>query len=100
MSKMVEMSEAEAAEFAYGMLWHASIDRHTLNGRILSDARTALGNVIGKERKGRGIEAAKAWMREHPVSVRSRSSQGMLDNCCPLEIDGCPGGCGNYGCGN
>ena len=71
MSEMVEMTESEAAEFAYGLLWHMGVDRRLPDGRKASDARMALGNAIGPARKGIGIQRAKEWLAKFPArSVR------------------------------
>lgn len=67
---MSDMPEEEAAELAYGLLWHTTNDTYTPIGRLTSTARITLGNAIGMERKGRGIQAAKEWMKAHPQEVR------------------------------
>lgn len=55
------LSEMNAAELAFGLLWHMRIDRRDPNLRLASDARVALGNAIGHTRKGRGIQAAREF---------------------------------------
>ena len=67
MSILVEMTQADAIEFAYGLLWHTTNDRYTLQGRCVSDARVALNNVLTMERKGRGIERAKKFLKDYPL---------------------------------
>lgn len=68
MSDIADLTEAESAELAYGLLWHMQrVDRYTHDGRCASDARIAIGNAIGHERKLRGVKAAQEWMTKHPV---------------------------------
>jgi hypothetical protein len=66
-SGIAEMTETEAAEFAYGLLWSMRTDRHDPNLRMAADARVALSNVLGMDRKAKGIAAARAFLTAHPV---------------------------------
>lgn len=67
MSELADITEEEAAELAYGLLWHMWVDRYTRNGRLASDARIALGNAIGPERKRTGLKKAQDFIAAHGV---------------------------------
>jgi hypothetical protein len=67
MSKMVEMGRDDAVELAYGILWHMNNDLRSNEGRKAADARMALANVMSKDQRGRGIQAARDWFQEHPL---------------------------------
>ena len=54
----------EAAELAYGLLWHMNIDTYNASDRLAAEARRSLGGVIGREGQKRGIQAAKKWLQE------------------------------------
>jgi len=59
------MDGKAAAELAYGLLWHMNIDTFNASDRLASEARRTLIKAIGKEGQGRGIQAAKEWLKEH-----------------------------------
>lgn len=53
------LTEREAMELAYGLLWMVPIDTHTVAGRLNRAARLALGNALGHEGKRSGLERAQ-----------------------------------------
>lgn len=55
MMKLTGLTEREAMELAYGLLWRASIDPRTRDGRFTRNARLALGNALGFEGKKAGL---------------------------------------------
>lgn len=50
-------------ERAYGLLWHVTINTHTPQGLLVSEARNALLDVLTIEERGSGIAAAKEWIK-------------------------------------
>lgn len=60
--ELTDLTEREAMELAYGLLWHAPIDTHTLGGKLTRDARLALGNALGLEGKRSGMIRAQHAM--------------------------------------
>lgn len=53
------LTEREAMELAYGLLWLTPVDTHTRAGRMTRDARLALGNALGFEGKMSGIKRSQ-----------------------------------------
>ena len=54
-----DLTEREAMELAYGLLWMTPVDTHTTTGRLIRDARLALGNALGHEGKKSGLMRAQ-----------------------------------------
>lgn len=54
------MSDIDAMELAYGLLWMAGCDRSTKNGEALYLARKALYERMNRSGQARGITAARA----------------------------------------
>ena len=50
-----------AIELAYGLLWHVTIDTRTMQGRLVSDARKALSDILTDDERGAGIAAARDY---------------------------------------
>lgn len=50
----------DTAGLAYGLLWQMTIDKATLDGRLKSEARASLRDVLTMQEQGDGIAAAMA----------------------------------------
>lgn len=48
-------------ELAYGLLWHVTIDTLTSQGRLVSDARKALSDILADDERCAGIAAARDY---------------------------------------
>jgi hypothetical protein len=57
------MSDIDAMELAYGLLWMVGCDRGTKNGEALYLARKALYERMTKAGQARGITAARAALQ-------------------------------------
>ncbi len=66
------MSDADAMELAYGLLWVVGCDRSTPNGQALYLARKALYERMDKARQGRGITAAREALKAQPPLTSRR----------------------------
>lgn len=58
------MSDGDAMELAYGLLWIVGCDRSTKTGRALYLARAALYERLNRIGQARGITAARAALGE------------------------------------
>lgn len=58
------LSEREAMELAYGLLWLVPVDTHTVKGRLTRDARVVLGNALGRDGKVSGLTRAQDALAE------------------------------------
>lgn len=88
MSELAEIAEEEAAELAYGLLWHMWIDRYTRNGRLASDARIAIGNAIGPDRKRMGLKRAHDFIAAHDIPPEApRGKEKTMQGSNSLELN-------------
>ena len=60
---MADMTDRDRILLAYGLLWHAPIDRATWVGLLASEAREELLVTITREDQSRGIGLAKKVMQ-------------------------------------
>ncbi|MDE5451352.1 hypothetical protein GWE18_00480 [Bradyrhizobium sp. CSA112] len=60
------MSDTDAMELAYGLLWVVGCDRSTKNGNALYLARKALYERLDRAGQYRGIDAAQAALESTP----------------------------------
>lgn len=77
-----DLNSAYSVKLAYGLLWHAPVDKATSQGRILSGARDALLGVLSHEERGSGIEEAREWLARQPIHWKQElvhSLFGMAD---------------------
>jgi hypothetical protein len=64
------MTDREASELAYGLLWMVGCDRGTKRGEALYLARKALYERMDRAGQARGITAAQTALRlEHLPSI-------------------------------
>lgn len=66
------MSNSEAMELAYGLLWVVGCDRSTPNGQALYLARKALYEKLDKAGQARGITAAREALEAQPPLTTRR----------------------------
>ena len=55
--------ETKRLSMAWGLLWHMRIDRSDPSLLLASEARVQVGNLLTKDQKGRGIDAARDRMK-------------------------------------
>lgn len=66
------MTDREAAELAYGLLWMVGCDRSTKGGEALYLARKALYEKMDRAGQARGITAARAALGVDHIGARER----------------------------
>jgi hypothetical protein len=66
------MTDREAAELAYGLLWMVGCDRSTKAGEALYLARKALYEKMDRAGQARGITAARAALGVDHIGARDR----------------------------
>ena len=58
---------SRAIEFAYGMLWHCTLDNRTWNGLAMQAARQALLEQIDRDGQARGITLARTLLESRTI---------------------------------
>lgn len=66
------MTDREASEIAYGLLWMVGCDRSTTAGEALYLARKALYEKMDRAGQVRGITAARAALGADHIGARER----------------------------
>lgn len=66
------ITDREAAELAYGLLWMVGCDRSTKAGEALYLARKALYETMDRAGQARGITAARAALGIDHIGARDR----------------------------
>lgn len=66
------MTDREASELAYGLLWMVGCDRATKAGEALYLARKALYEKMDRTGQARGIAAARAALGVDHIGARER----------------------------
>lgn len=66
------MTDREASELAYGLLWMVGCDRSTKAGEALYLARKALYEKMDRAGQARGITAARTALGVDHIGVRER----------------------------
>lgn len=66
------MTDREATELAYGLLWMVGCDRSTKVGEALYLARKALYEKMDRSGQARGITAARAALGTHSIRAYER----------------------------
>jgi hypothetical protein len=66
------MTEREAAELAYGLLWMVGCDRSTKAGEALYLARKALYEKMDRAGQARGITAAQQALGQERIRAYER----------------------------
>ena len=79
------MTDREAAELAYGLLWMVGCDRSNKRGEALYLARKALYEKMDRAGQARGITAARKALGTHHVAPENAQPASAI-----VQADGVP----------
>jgi hypothetical protein len=81
------MTDRDAMELAYGLLWMVGCDRSTKAGEALYLARKALYEKMDRAGQARGIDAAQKALGVEHIGARTSALTRSLREATPFARD-------------